>query len=139
MLCAEVEAVDRLRRRRDADEHRVRALVDLQHHPVDREGDVAAVDGRGAVFAHEIVHDDLHGGGHHLRQQARQAEREDPPGTRGGGTEVFTPHLHGFHVRQIAQEQKRRDGLADDGRDARADDAHREREDKQRVERDVEQ
>ena len=139
VLRAEVEAVDRLRRRRDADEHRVRDLVDLQHHPVDREGDVAAVDGRGAVFAHEIVHDDLHGGGHHLRQQARQAEREDPPGTRGGGTEVFTPHLHGFHVRQIAQEQKRRDGLADDGRDARADDAHRKREDKQRVERDVEQ
>ncbi len=70
----EIVAVNGLNGGGDADEHGVGNLVYFHHHAVDGKGHVAAVDGGGAVDAHEIVEHDLHQCSQYLCQKTGKAQ-----------------------------------------------------------------
>ena len=112
-------------------------LIDLDHHAVDRECDVAAVDAHGAVLAHEVVERYLHQRGHGLSQKAWKAEAEYAPGDAERGPEVTAAYFYGAHVSEIHETHAAGGTLADGRRYAGADDAHLEYEDEYRVQDEV--
>lgn len=134
---AEVKAVDGLHGGGDAHEHGMRDLIDLHHHAVDRQRDIAAEGAERAVLAHEVVHGDLHQRHHGLRQQAGDAQCKDPSGQRGGGAQIGFADAHRIHMAQITQEHAAGGRLSDCGGDTGAHHAHLQRENENRVENEI--
>ena len=105
VLRAEIIAVDRLNSGRDAHKHGVGDLVDLHHHAVDRQRNIAAIDGGGSIGPHEVVQRDLHQGGEHLGEQTGKAQGQNAAGQRPSGTQCVPPDMDRFKVAQVAQAQ----------------------------------
>ena len=82
---AEIVAVDGLDSGGYADKHRVGDLIDLHHHAVRRQGDIAAVNADCSIDAHQVIQNDLHQRGQTLGQQTGEAQLQDTPGQRPCG------------------------------------------------------
>lgn len=134
---AEIEAVDGLDGGGNPHEHGVGDLIDLDHHAVDGQGDIAAVDRDGAVLAQEVIQGDLDQGGHGLGQQAGKAQGENLPRQGGGGPEGLPPDPDRAHPPQVPQAHAAGGRLPDHGGDAGAHHAHVQREDEDGVQNQV--
>ena len=133
MLRPEVVTVDRLYGGGDAHEHGVGNLIDLHHHSVDREGDVAAVHAGRSVNPQQVVQGDLYQGSEDLGQQAGNPQGQNPPGEPNGGAQRLAPEPDCVQPGQVGQKQHPGRHLADDCGNAGPHHAHAQREDEDGV------
>lgn len=133
MLRPEVVTVDRLYGGGDAHKHGVGNLIDLHHHSVDREGDVAAVHAGRSVNPQQVVQGDLYQGSEDLGQQAGNPQGQNPPGEPNGGAQRLAPEPDCVQPGQVGQKQHPGRHLADDCGNAGPHHAHAQREDEDGV------